>query len=110
MNHTARAVAGVPPHGGWARISVELHVTDPAASLAFWCDVLGFGIAFERAEERSVYLEHADGLQIMLGQRHGRFESAPMSHPFGRGVMIQAYVGRDARMRWRAGTNVRLAA
>ena len=92
MNNTARAVAGVPPREGWAPLSVELHVTDLAASLAFWCDILGFGIAFERAEERFVYLEHADGPQIMLCQRHGRFETALMSHPFGRGVLIQAYI------------------
>jgi hypothetical protein len=40
------------------------------ASLSFWRDVLGFETAFERSEERFAYLEHPEGHQIMLCQRH----------------------------------------
>ncbi len=83
---------GAPPRGGWARMVVELHVNDLAGSLSFWRDVLGFQPAFERAEERFAYLEHPEGHQIMLCQRHGRFETGPLDRPLGQGVMLQIYL------------------
>ena len=83
---------GAPPRSGWARMVVELHVNDLAESLAFWRGVLGFQTAFERAEERFAYLEHAQGHQIMLCQRHGRFETGPLDRPLGQGAMLQIYL------------------
>ncbi len=71
---------------------VELHVNDLAGSLSFWREVLGFQMAFERAEERFAYLEHPEGHQIMLCQRHGRFETGPLDRPLGQGVMLQIYL------------------
>jgi catechol 2,3-dioxygenase-like lactoylglutathione lyase family enzyme len=70
----------------------ELHVADLAASLAFWRDIIGFEIAFQREEEKFVYLEHPEGQQIMLCQRHGRFETGPMTPPLGQGAMFQIYL------------------
>ncbi len=81
-----------PPRGGWARMVVELHVNDLAASLSFWQGVLAFGIAFERPEEGFVYLEHSEGHQIMLCQRHGRFETGTLEPPLGQGAMFQIYL------------------
>lgn len=81
-----------PLRSGWARIVVELHVNDLAASLRFWRDTLGFGIAYEREAERFVYLEHPEGHQIMLCQRHGRFETGALNHPLGQGAMFQIYL------------------
>jgi catechol 2,3-dioxygenase-like lactoylglutathione lyase family enzyme len=81
---------GVPPKT-WANIVTELHVTDLSASLAFWIDILGFDIAYRRDEEKFAYLEHPEGQQIMLCQRHGRFETGPMQHPLGQGAMFQIY-------------------
>jgi catechol 2,3-dioxygenase-like lactoylglutathione lyase family enzyme len=69
----------------------ELHVADLDASLAFWKEILGFEIAFRREEEKFVYLEHPEGQQIMLCQRHGRFETGPMQWPLGQGAMFQIY-------------------
>jgi catechol 2,3-dioxygenase-like lactoylglutathione lyase family enzyme len=60
--------------------------------LPFWRDRLGFAIAYQRPEERFVYLEHPDGAQIMLSQRNGRWETAALERPLGRGVMFQVYV------------------
>ena len=80
-----------PPKAGWAKIVTELHVTDLDASIAFWRDILGFGIAYRRKEEKFVYLEHPEGQQIMLCQRHGRFETGPMQPPLGQGAMLQIY-------------------
>jgi catechol 2,3-dioxygenase-like lactoylglutathione lyase family enzyme len=70
----------------------ELHVTDLATSLRFWRDILGFAVAYQQPAERFVYLEHADGAQVMLCQRHGRFETGPMLPPLGQGAMFQVYV------------------
>jgi catechol 2,3-dioxygenase-like lactoylglutathione lyase family enzyme len=80
-----------PPATGWAKIVTELHVTDLNASLAFWRDIIGFEIAYSRQEEKFVYLEHPEGQQIMLCQRHGRFETGPMQPPLGQGGMFQIY-------------------
>jgi catechol 2,3-dioxygenase-like lactoylglutathione lyase family enzyme len=81
-----------PPKAGRAKMLTELHVADLGASLAFWQDILGFEIAFRREEERFVYLEHPEGQQIMLCQRHGRFETGPMQPPLGQGAMFQIYL------------------
>jgi catechol 2,3-dioxygenase-like lactoylglutathione lyase family enzyme len=70
----------------------ELHVTEIAASLSFWSEMIGFDIAFQRTSERFVYLERPEGAQVMLCQRHGRYETGPMQHPMGQGVMLQIYV------------------
>ena len=81
-----------PPRSGWARMVVELHVNDLAASLSFWQGVLAFSVAFDRPEERFAYLEHPEGHQIMLCQRHGRFETGPLDMPLGQGAMFQIYL------------------
>lgn len=80
-----------PPKTGWAKIVTELHVTNLDVSLAFWRGIIGFEIAYRREEERFVYLEHLEGQQIMLCQRHGRFETGPMQPPLGQGAMFQIY-------------------
>ena len=71
---------------------VELHVNDLVQSLLFWREVLGFQTAFERPEERFAYLEHPEGHQVMLCQRHGRFETGPLDRPLGQGAMFQIYL------------------
>lgn len=82
---------GTAPKGGFARMVPELIVTDLGASQTFWCDILGFGVAYQRPSERFVYLEHA-GAQLMLRQRDGKWETASMDLPLGRGVMFQVEV------------------
>jgi hypothetical protein len=83
---------GAPPRSGWARLKPELLVEDIAISLSFWRDRLGFAVAYQRPEEKFVYLERPDGAQIMLCQRSGRWETAALERPLGRGVMFQVYV------------------
>jgi catechol 2,3-dioxygenase-like lactoylglutathione lyase family enzyme len=84
--------AGAPPRTGWARLAPEILVQSLEESMVFWHDVLGFEVAYQRSAERFVYLEHLDGAQIMLCQRHGDWETGPLERPFGRGVMFQVYV------------------
>ena len=63
---------GSPPMTGWAKLVPELLVSDIAASTAFWCDRLGFAIAYQRPEQLFVYFERPEGAQLMLCQRSGR--------------------------------------
>jgi catechol 2,3-dioxygenase-like lactoylglutathione lyase family enzyme len=86
------AVTGNPV--GRAKLVPELIVSDLAASLAFWCDLIGFRIAFERPEHRFAYLDF-DGAEVMLeqnavGVRH--WITAKLEHPLGRGANFQVSI------------------
>lgn len=73
----------------------ELDVSDLAASLRFYVDVLGFRVVFERSAERFVYLERS-GVELMIEEAAGpgrRFRTAPLESPFGRGMNLQLAVG-----------------
>ncbi len=83
---------GVPPKGGWSKLVPELLVSDISKSLSFWLDLLGFGIAYRRPAEKFVYLQRPEGIQIMLSERSGKWETAPLDRPYGRGAMFQLYV------------------
>ncbi len=83
---------GHPPKSGWAKLVCELYVEDIEKSRAFWQALIGFEIAYQRPEEKFLYLERPDGAQIMLCQRNGDWETGPMEVPFGRGVIIQVFI------------------
>lgn len=83
---------GRPPKSGFAKLAPELLVTDLEHSLAFWKDMLGFKIAYQRPEQGFCYLEHDDGAQIMLCKRSGKWEMGELQLPFGRGAMFQIYL------------------
>jgi catechol 2,3-dioxygenase-like lactoylglutathione lyase family enzyme len=70
-------------------------VTDLQESLRFWCDLLGFEIAYDRPAARFAYLARGP-VQMMLCERNGRWEVAEMARPFGRGVNFQIEVERLA--------------
>lgn len=77
----------------WARLVPELLVADVRKSLAFWCDLCGFRIAFDRLEEGFAYLD-LGGAQVMLEER-GRsrnWVTGPMEAPLGRGVNFEIRV------------------
>jgi catechol 2,3-dioxygenase-like lactoylglutathione lyase family enzyme len=74
------------------RLVPELVCSDITVSLAFYVDLLGFSAAFQRQEERFVYLER-EGAKLMLEQPTGRsFVAAELEHPYGRGVNLQIEV------------------
>jgi catechol 2,3-dioxygenase-like lactoylglutathione lyase family enzyme len=78
-----------------ARLVPELDVADLDRSLAFYVGVAGFRILFGRSEERFAYLDR-DGAQLMVEEATGpgrRFRTAPLEHPYGRGVNLMIEVG-----------------
>jgi catechol 2,3-dioxygenase-like lactoylglutathione lyase family enzyme len=72
----------------------ELHVNNLEDSLEFWREMLGFEIAYQRPAEKFVYLERPEGAQVMLCQRHGRFEIGELVRPLGQGIMLQVYIDK----------------
>lgn len=74
----------------------ELTVSDIQQSLAFWTDLIGFQIAYERREEGFAYLDF-DGVQVMLEQyfaEDGQWHTGALQAPFGRGINFQMTVDR----------------
>lgn len=72
----------------------ELAVADIAVSLAFYRDVLGFALVYERPAEGFAFLS-LDGNQIMLDQIGvGRtWATGNLEAPLGRGINLQMRVG-----------------
>ncbi|AVO46056.1 bleomycin resistance protein [Phreatobacter cathodiphilus] len=76
----------------------ELVVTDLDRSLAFWLDVMGFRIRYQRPEHRFAYLMRG-AAHVMLVERrppdHARGETwtgGALEPPFGRGINFQIQV------------------
>ena len=77
-----------------SRLVPELDVSDLDASLGFYCAVLGFAVLYTRPAERFAYLD-LDGASLMIEAAAGpgrRFRTAPLEHPFGRGINLQMEV------------------
>lgn len=87
----------------------ELLVTDLGASLAFWCGLVGFGVAYDRPAERFAMLG-LGGAAVMLEERRAgtrQWVTGPLDAPFGRGLNLQievpaaaAILDRLAAARW----------
>lgn len=82
---------GTPP-AIWSNLMAELMVSDFPRSLAFWTDLLGFRVAFDRPAQKFACLAHPDGAQVMIYERDGDWETGAMDPPYGRGAIIQIYV------------------
>ena len=85
------------PDGGFAALVPELGVFDLQASLRFWCDILGFRVAYSRPESGFAYLQRG-AAQVMLEQYNGNWETAPPEAPLGRGINFQITVDDIAPM------------
>lgn len=73
----------------------ELAVSDWQISRAFYCDLVGFEVAYERPEEGFSFLTLGDA-QLMIDQigigRTFEVEDAQGGLPFGRGLNLQILV------------------
>jgi catechol 2,3-dioxygenase-like lactoylglutathione lyase family enzyme len=76
----------------WKPLVPELIVSDLAASLRFWRDVLGFRVLYERPAEGFAYLarERAEVMLEVLGETS--WTVGTMDRPFGRGINLQIEV------------------
>ncbi|CAM5773125.1 hypothetical protein LMIY3S_04073 [Labrys miyagiensis] len=80
--------------GGSARLVPELIVLDIGRSLAFWVDLIGFRISYDRPEEGFAYLDR-NGAAVMLEQRDPaarQWITDTLARPFGRGINFQIEV------------------
>ena len=71
----------------------ELYCSNFAESRAFYTDVLGFCVLYEREEEGFAYMER-EGAQLMIDELTGGPRSwipAPLEKPYGRGVNLQIW-------------------
>jgi catechol 2,3-dioxygenase-like lactoylglutathione lyase family enzyme len=70
----------------------ELSVTDRGATLAFWRDLVGFEVLYERPEEGFAMLALGTA-QVMIDQLGlGRDFDEGFERPFGRGLNLQIEV------------------
>jgi catechol 2,3-dioxygenase-like lactoylglutathione lyase family enzyme len=73
----------------------ELSVSDWKASCRFYCDILGFSVVYDRAEEGFAFLALGEA-QLMIDQigvgRDFDLLDVPRLYPFGRGMNLQIEV------------------
>lgn len=73
----------------------ELAVSDWRTSRAFYCDLIGFEVVYERPEEGFSFLTLGDA-QLMIDQvglgRTFELAEASLDRPFGRGLNLQIRV------------------
>ncbi|MFP3861462.1 VOC family protein [Pseudomonas capeferrum] len=68
----------------------ELIVSDLTRSLAFYCDILGFKVEYERPEDHFAFLSFG-GSQLMLEQdwhSESPWRVGPLEPPYGRGINL----------------------
>lgn len=71
----------------------ELTVLDLEKSINFYVEVLGFQIEYRREESKFAFVSF-QGSQLMLEERNGGWETAPLDYPFGRGINFQIEVNQ----------------
>lgn len=82
---------GSLPKGGFNALVPELDVSSIEESVRFWCDCLGFEVAYERPQARFAYLQR-EGAQVMLCEINRNWEVGDLERPFGRGINFQIAV------------------
>lgn len=75
----------------------ELLVRDLAASLAFWRDLCGFAVLYDRPEDGFACIER-EGARLMLDRLGATRDwvAAPLEPPFGRGMNLEIAVASVA--------------
>ncbi|MBA4096453.1 MAG: hypothetical protein C0484_06720 [Rhodospirillum sp.] len=74
-----------------AKLVPELLVSNHAASHHFYVGVIGFGVRYERPEEKFSYLD-LGGAALMIEQETDFWVTAPREKPYGRGINLQIEV------------------
>ena len=66
----------------------ELSVSNLSRSRAFYVDILGFKVEYERPADGFIFLSF-QGSQIMIEQINGHWTTGELEHPYGRGINFQ---------------------
>lgn len=74
----------------------ELYITALPASLAFWRDLLGFRVLYDRPEQGFAAIER-EGIEFMLeeyetGPSERCWDTGPREKPYGRGINFEIMV------------------
>lgn len=71
----------------------ELSVADLGESLAFWCGLCGFAVAYDRPEHGFAAIQRGRA-RVMLDQLgvDRDWTTAPLARPFGRGMNLEMSV------------------
>lgn len=78
----------------------ELNITSLPISLAFWRDLLGFRVLYDRPEQGFAAIER-DGVEFMLeeyeiGPAERCWDTGPREKPYGRGINFEITVANTA--------------
>ncbi|PZU95445.1 MAG: bleomycin resistance family protein [Chelatococcus sp.] len=86
------------------RLVPELNVTDLGESLAFWRDLLGFHVVYDRPEQGFASIAR-DGVEFMLevhgagpAERANVWDTGELRRPFGRGINFEITVADVAAL------------
>ncbi len=71
----------------------ELSVSSLKKSLHFYMETIGFEIEYSREESKFVFIS-LQGIQIMLEERNGNWETGILEYPLGRGINFQMMVSQ----------------
>jgi len=74
-----------------AKLVPELLVSEYEISRDFYVRVIGFGVRYERPEEKFSYLD-LDGAALMIEQETEFWATATREKPYGRGINLQIEV------------------
>ncbi len=66
----------------------ELEVLDFPKSFAFYTQVLGFTVEYQREEDSFAFLS-LEGSQIMIEQGPSGWDTGPLDYPLGRGINFE---------------------
>lgn len=74
----------------------ELYITALPVSLAFWRDLLGFRVLYDRPEQGFAAIER-DGIEFMIeeyetGPSERCWDTGPREKPYGRGINFEITV------------------
>lgn len=69
----------------------ELSVTNMDKTKAFYVDLLGFRVAYERPENKFLFVAK-EGNQMMLEEVNHHWNTGDLEYPFGRGINFEMTV------------------
>ena len=69
----------------------ELTVSDIERTKKFYTEILGFGIAYERPEDKFAFLSLEEN-QMMFEQENGNWNVGRLEYPYGRGINFEMTV------------------